>query len=144
MLRSGASNVVGVELDNKFVAQANFVKEAFEWADNVLYDYKPIAANMLDIPTMQLGSFDITVALNCLYYLPEDEIPTVIRYISEISSIIILQCNETIGINRSDPDTYRKASLDFNVSILRNNGFQKIKIIKIAGYNYPLVIGYIE
>jgi glycosyltransferase involved in cell wall biosynthesis/serine/threonine protein kinase len=141
MLRNGAREVIGVETNSEYIAQGNFVKEVFEWADNTTYNFKYIQANMAEIPTMNLGNFDMVVALCSLYYLDEESISNLVRYINNITDIFILQCNIRTDIGRSDKDVYMKASVEYATKTLNSNGFSEIKIIAPFGYSRPLVIG---
>ena len=141
MLRSGAKEVIGIELSSNYIAQGNFVKAGFEWVDNTQYNFKYIRANMKEIPTMNLNKFDIVFALCSLYYLSTDSITNLVQYISNITDIFVVQCNIEKNINRSNADTYRKASLDYNKKILKSNGFPVIQIINPYRYARPLIIG---
>jgi len=51
-------------------------------------------------------------------------------------------CNAIMSAqsNRGDPETYTKASLSFNVELVRNNGFPNVTVIERRGSNRPLVI----
>jgi hypothetical protein len=52
----------------------------------------------------------------------------------------VLQCNEEHWIERSDPETFRKASLFFNVDLVHANGFPHVMVVERRGSNRPLVI----
>jgi len=43
-----------------------------------------------------------------------------------------LQCNNERSIGRIDPETYTKASLPFNIELVRNNGFPNLSVIERA------------
>ena len=63
LARGGAAEVIGVELDSKAIAQGEFVKAGSEWLDNKRHDFRYIQANMADVATMDLGEFDMVLAL---------------------------------------------------------------------------------
>ena len=140
MLRYGASEVIGVELDCEQIAIGEFVKEIYEWVDNKKYNFKCINTNMKDMPKMNLGKFDIVTAFCSIYYLDDESIKNLVRYISTISNVFVAQCNEEKNINRANPLTYLKASVDYNIKIIRESGFSNIKIISPYLYSRPLII----
>lgn len=141
MLRNGAKEVIGVETNSEYIAQGNFIKEAFEWADNTSYNFKYLQMDMAKVPTMNLGHFDMVIALCSLYYLDDKSITNLVRYISNITDVFIVQCNVRTDIGRSDRYMYTKASVNYITKVLDSNGFSAIKIIAPTGYSRPLVIG---
>jgi len=140
MLRYGASEVIGVEVDCKQIAIGEFVKEIYEWVDNKKYNFKCINANMKDIPKMNLNKFDIVTAFCSIYYLDDESIKNLVRYISSMSNVFIAQCNREKNIKRSNPRTYVKASINYNLKIIRESGFSNIKIVSPYLYSRPLII----
>lgn len=141
MLRNGAKEVIGVETNSEYIAQGNFIKEAFEWADNTSYNFKYLQMDIAKVPTMNLGHFDMVIALCSLYYLDDKSITNLVRYISNITDVFIVQCNVRTDIGRSDRHMYTKASVNYITKVLNSNGFSAIKIIAPTGYSRPLVIG---
>lgn len=141
LLRNGAEEVIGVELDSRFIAQGNYIKKVFEWADNTSYNFRYIQANMKEIPTMNLGNFDMVMALCSMYYLDDDSISSLIRYISTITDVFVLQCNIATDMDRIDPYVYTKASIEYAVKAIECNGFPVTQVIAPYGYSRPLVIG---
>jgi tRNA A-37 threonylcarbamoyl transferase component Bud32 len=141
LLRCGAREVIGVELNIDNIQQGNFVLEGFEWADNVKYNFRYCHANMKELPQLNLGEFDMVMALCSIYYLDDDSIKGLVRYVSKITDTFILQCNLAKNIGRSDPNTYTKASLDYTLDVLHQNGFVSNEVIAPVNYTRPLVIG---
>ncbi|HUW18219.1 MAG TPA: DUF1698 domain-containing protein [Sedimentisphaerales bacterium] len=141
LLRSGASEVIGFELDGKYIAQGNFVQAVFEWSDNRQYNFKYIQADMRRVQAMILGEFDIVMALCSIYYLDDDSIARLVRHISTITDFFVLQCNTEMNIGRSDPHVYDKASVEYNLAVVKRNGFPITRVIAPFGYSRPLVIG---
>ncbi len=141
MLRSGAKEVVGIELSQKNIAQGKFIKAAFEWADSKKYNFKYYHANMKDLPNMDLGKFDMVIALCSIYYLDDESIDRLSEYISTISDVFVLQCNHTKNIERTDPHTYVKATVKYTLNFLRKSGFTDNMVIAPVNYTRPLVIG---
>lgn len=140
LLRNGAREVIGIELEDNQINLGRLVKAGFEWIDNANYNFKYIHANMKEIPTMNLGKFDMVLALCSLYYLGEEEIHEVAQYISTITDLFVLQCNTAVLL-RSNPRTYEKASVDYALNIMENIGFSNVSVIAPSGYCRPLVIG---
>ena len=81
------------------------------------------------------------MALCCIYYLDDEDIAVVARHLSTITDTFVLQCNTTVGIDRSDPHTYEKASVEYAKKILTDSRFSNIEVIAPPGYHRPLVIG---
>lgn len=141
MLRHGAAAAVGVEIDEGAIAQGKFLKRAFEWLDNRSYDFRYIQGSQADLAQWDLPRFDVVTALCSLYYLPESQIRELVHYLHTRTDVLVLQCNTDRLIDRSDPETYRKASVSFAVELLEAAGFAQHDIIAPPGYSRPLVIG---
>ena len=140
MLRHGAGEVVGVELDHTKIEQGRFLKEAFECMDNQSYRFNYIRGNMADLPQMDLGSFDVVTAFCSIYYLSDPGIGELIRYIRSITNTMVVQCNHARNINRKDEHTYTKASIPYSLKVLKENGFSKTKVFSPKGYVRPLIV----
>jgi tRNA A-37 threonylcarbamoyl transferase component Bud32/SAM-dependent methyltransferase len=140
MLRAGASEVVGVEIDPAAIEQGLFVKQVFEWADNTEYRFSYIHGSHADIGAMNLGRFDLITAFCTLYYLSPAAMAKTVSDLARLTDTVVLQCNNERSIERSDPETYMKASLAFNVELVRNNGFPNVEVIERRGSDRPLVI----
>jgi Methyltransferase domain len=140
MLRAGASEVVGVEIDRTAIKQGLFVKRVFEWADNAEYRFSYVHGSHADVGSMNLGRFDLVTAFCTLYYLSAAAMAKTVSELAKLTDTLVVQCNNDRSIGRSDDDTYTKASLPFNVELLRDNGFPNITVIERPGSNRPLVI----
>ena len=140
MLRAGANEVIGVEIDTGAIEQGLFVKRVFEWADNTEYRFSYIHGSHADIGSMNLGRFDLVTAFCTLYYLSSAAMSKTVSDLAQLTDVLVLQCNNERSIERSDPETYTKASLSFNVELVRNNGFPNVTVIERRGSNRPLVI----
>ena len=141
MLRSGAASAVGVELDPGAIQQGEFLKRAFEWADNRVYDFSYIRGSHSNLPSYGLGRFDLVTALCTLYYVPEDEMRSTVGFLRTISDLVVLQCNTDRLIDRTRERTFEKASVEFSVELLKGAGFRRTEVIAPANYSRPLVIG---
>jgi SAM-dependent methyltransferase len=141
MLRSGAGSAVGVELNEKVIPEGEFLKSAYEWLDNRSYDFRYIHGSQADLPKFDLPRFDVVTALCSLYYMPEQEIRDLVRYIPTLTNVLVLQCNIDRLIDRKDEETYRKASVEFALEVLDEAGFTRRDVIAPPGYSRPLVIG---
>ena len=141
MLKEGASEVTGVEIDEKNIIQGELFKTFFEWADQIKYNFRYIKGNMNQIPNMDLGEFDIVTAFCSIYYLSEDDLNELIAYLAKTTNTIVIQCNEAKNIGRSDAKTYIKASLDYNIKLIEKHGFIIKKVAAPRYYSRPLIIG---
>ena len=142
MLRAGASSAVGVEIEPQAIEQGKFLKSAYEWLDNRAYDFRYIHGSQADLPSFGLPQFDVVTALCCLYYLPEQQVRDLVRYIRTLTGTLVLQCNTDRLIDRGgDEEIYRKASVEFAIEMLKQAGFTDRTIVAPPGYSRPLVIG---
>jgi hypothetical protein len=140
MLRAGANEVIGVEIDTGAIEQGMFVKRVFEWADNTEYRFSYIQGSHADIGLMNLGRFDLITAFCTLYYLSTAAMRKTVSDLARLTDTLVLQCNNERSIKRSDPETYTRASLSFNVELVRNNGFPNVTVVERRGSDRPLVI----
>jgi SAM-dependent methyltransferase len=141
LLRHGAREVIGVEMGEGQIAQGEFVKAAMEWSDNRRYNLRFIHSNMAEIPKMDLGRFDMAMALCSIYYLDDRTIGELLEHLNEISDKVVLQCNIANNIGRKCAGTYEKASVEYAKKSLGEHGFAKIRVIAPPLYFRPLVIG---
>jgi SAM-dependent methyltransferase len=142
MLRAGAREAVGVEIDPIAMKQGLFVKRVFEWADNAEYRFSYVAGSHGDVGSMNLGRFDLITAFCTLYYLSATAMAKTVRDLSQLTDTLVLQCNTDHSIERGDPETFMKASLSFNIELVRHNGFPKVTVIERRGSNRPLLIAH--
>jgi len=140
MLRAGANEVIGVEIDAGAIEQGSFVKRVFEWADNTEYRFSYVHGSSADIGSMDLGRFDLITAFCTLYYLSTAAMRKTVSDLTRLTDTLVLQCNNERSIKRSNPETYTKASLPFNIELTRNNGFPNVTVIERRGSNRPLLI----
>jgi tRNA A-37 threonylcarbamoyl transferase component Bud32 len=140
MLRAGAAEAVGVEIDRAAIAQGLIVKRIFEWSDNVQYRFSYVHGSHADIVSMKLGRFDLITAFCTLYYLSPDAMAKTVSDLSRLTDTLVLQCNDERWIERSDPETFVKASLLFNLEMVRTNGFPHVTVIERRGSKRPLII----
>ena len=95
-----------------------------------------------DITAMDIGNFDFVTALCSLYYLDEESMYKVVRHVHGITDTFVLQCNISKDRYRSDPRTYKKASVEYTMKLLNDSGFTKIKVINPYKYSRPLIIAH--
>lgn len=141
LLRHGAREVVGIELCDKYIEQGSFVKEGFEYIDSRYYAFRYVVADMKEIESMDLGGFDMVLALCSLYYLDDSSIERTVKYLSALTDIFVLQCNIDPDSDRPDSHSYEKASIRYAEKALKGNGFPFTRTVSPYGYSRPLVIG---
>ncbi len=140
LLRNGAREAIAFEINPAAIEQGMFLKSVMEWSDNQKFNFRYIQSSMADLVSMDLGTFDLIIALCSIYYLEDDEITKLIRHISSITNCFIVQCNIAEDIGRENLQTYEKASVQYLKSALENNGFAQVKVIAPKGYSRPLLI----
>jgi len=141
MLRSGAKEVIGIEKADKYIEQGVLLKEFIEWLDIKKYNFKYQQADIADINISALDKFDFAMALCSIYYLPDELIAKTIKQISMVTDCLVLQCNIEKNIGRGAQHNYEKASIQYNIEALKNNGFPNIRVIAPKRYSRPLIIG---
>lgn len=141
LLREGAEEVVAFEHDPDYIAQGRFLLRACEWADNRAYRLRYIADDMRQVAALPEDRFDTALALCSLYYLPDDAIAEVVTALADRAGRILIQCNVRQDLGRSDPDEYRRASVDFALDMLSKAGCHDLEVKAPAGYSRPLVFG---
>ena len=142
MLRAGAASAVGIEIEEAALEQAKYLKSAYEWLDNKVYDFRCIHGSQGDLASFALPRFDMVTAFCSLYYLPAEQIRDLVRHIRTMTDLLVLQCNTDRLIDRGgDEEIFRKASLPFALEVLEQAGFTNRQVIAPPGYSRPLVIG---
>ena len=140
MLKEGASEIIGMESSKEFFQQSLLVRELFQWRDMQKYAFKAINTDMYDIINSDFGSFDIVTSFCTLYYLNEQQMESIIRRISEISPLVVIQANNLAG-STWDSDKPRRASVEFLKNLLEKNGFPYVDIKSPPFSTRPLLIG---
>jgi len=117
LLRSGARQGVAIENDANRVKQVQFLKEAFEWADNRRYDLDCIQMDMVDLETRDFGRFDVVFASDSLD-------PKVLKHISTITQFLVWKSSVPWDFGRNKSGTDKAALLDHPRRLLQENGFR--------------------
>ncbi len=142
MARMGATEVIGIDSNRtwpNWLNQAKFVKSALEWRCGTTYPITFIDSEMDRIPDLNLGHFDVVIALCCLYYLEGKKIQALLEHFNGHSDIILIQCNT----RRADQSTavHRRASPKYMVHQLQNAGYSSIHVDNPLLYERPIVVG---
>ncbi|MEA3226409.1 MAG: hypothetical protein U9Q07_10710 [Planctomycetota bacterium] len=141
MLRSGAREVVTVELASVNFSQGNFIKSAFEWADDRQYELRRVQANIEEIPNMNMGTFDMALALNQECLPTDHRLADLVKHVSTIADALVLQCDITTNTYRREQRTCERASVEYALNVLKSNGFPRTQVIDLRKCAHPLVIG---
>jgi len=134
----GATEAIGVERDPKHLKQCDFVKEYFG-VSNVKF----IRGNLESLPSMNLGKFDIILAIAVLYWVGRsgatgkshydkkyrDIELKFIQYITTISNAVIVRAR---GKKYNDSEYYGK--------IFSDQGFKMDKLIKEDLSNHEMML----
>lgn len=146
MARAGAREVIGIDNEEensnyRFFEQALFVKEALEWRCNTKYNIEYKKMNMVNLPDVDLGQFDVATALCCIYYNSKGDIEKLINHLFNISNYVLFQLNCS-GVHPEDIE--EKSNPEWIKSLLTQAGFQNTKIICPEGYTHPIVVAFKE
>jgi serine/threonine protein kinase len=138
-LRHGAGQGVGIEHDERWIAEAKFVREGFEWADSTSYNLEVVSAPLEELATLDLGKFDLVTALGTLHFLSSESLESVVHRVSRLTDCFVVQCDtDPEGV---PPDARARARVEYNVNLLERHGFRIERVIAPAGYERPLIIG---
>ena len=138
MLRDGAQQVIGLELETVNVERARQVHKIFEWRNQRDYDFSIHNRNFHDIVSWDLGQFDIVSSLCSLYYLSEAEMAMVVQKAAQIAPMMIIQANTS---TEQEPAKRKKASVEFLYQLLEQAGFDQIDIVAPLNFTRPILIG---
>jgi tRNA A-37 threonylcarbamoyl transferase component Bud32/SAM-dependent methyltransferase len=141
MLRAGAREVVALELSDEAIRQGETLRRLYEWADNRPYPLRYAQGNMADLPDMDLGRFDMAIALCCLYYLESEDMQRVTRQVSQLAPVFVLQANHNPNLRRPSEALVQRSRIEYLEELLRSSGFGDTTVVSRRGYLRPLVIG---
>lgn len=141
MARMGAVDVVGVDSSAAWpgwVAQAEFVKAALEWRCQTRYPVRFVDADMAAIPDLDLGRFDVVIALCCIYYLKDEPLQRLVNHLARNTETLVLQGNT----NRNDqsPEVLRRATPGYLNRATRQAGFPHVSVDRPLFYGRPCVV----
>jgi 2-polyprenyl-3-methyl-5-hydroxy-6-metoxy-1,4-benzoquinol methylase len=141
MLRDGATEVVGIELNASFVEWAKLNKEILEWRDICNYNFIIHNCNMMDIFKNDWGKFDVATAFASLYYLTEEDMTKVVKQVSKSAPIFVVQAKTDTRPEASN-NKAEKSSIRFLQNLLEQNGFPRIVVHAPEGFSRPILVGY--
>jgi SAM-dependent methyltransferase len=140
MLRAGAREIVGVEASASFVESSRLVHRIFEWRDMREYSFRVHHCDMLGILEGDWGVFDVVTAFCSLYYLDAPDMERVVRKVSELAPLMVIQANSSTR-QEAACNKAEKSSVRFLEGLLRRNGFPEATVVAPKGYSRPLLIG---
>lgn len=142
MLRSGAREVIGIEISPIFAERAKFLHKIFEWQDIKNYAFQIYNCDMREILEADWGKFDVVTAFASLYYLPDDDIAKIVRRASELAPTMIIQSKIVAPPSpKVGSDRAKRASVAFLKEMLEKNGFPQVEIFIPPHYHRPLLVG---
>ncbi len=140
MLRSGAREVVAVEISSTLAETARLVHRIFEWRDMRSYSLHILNCNMLELLENGWGRFDVVTMFSSLYYLSAEDMARVVRKASILASVVVIQGNSHTRPQAGDNKAF-KSSLPFLRELLEGNGFPDVQVYAPRGYARPLLVG---
>lgn len=148
LARMGAREVIGIDRNEKIgyrstdtpppqdvIAQAKFVKKAFELLDGVEYPITYIAHDIGRLHELELGRFDLVLAL-CVVYHELDRMPELVRQLASMTDHLVLQASQG-----HSGELGRWADKIRQAEVLLESGFTYVEIDAPAGYLLPMIIG---
>ena len=116
------------------IEQANFVKKAFELRVGKELNVKFIGWDINDIKQLNLGRFDLIISL-CTLYHELSRMPRILKTLSSMSDIIILQAHLGHGGRLKV-----WAGIDPHVEIMTVLGFRVNVVTGDSDYSMPLIV----
>ena len=148
LARMGAREVVGIDRNEKIrhrstttpppqdvIAQAKFVKQAFEMLDGVKYPITYIAHDIGLLQELDLGRFDLILAL-CMVYHELDRMPELVRHLASMTDHLVLQASQG-----HDGELGKWANKIKQIEVLLESGFTYVEIEDPPSYLMPMIIG---
>jgi len=148
MAKLGAREVIGIDRDENIshkstsvppsqnvVAQAEFVKNAFELLNDTKYNIKYKAIDISNIDKGMLGNFDIILAL-CIVYHELKGMQTLINKIADMTGFVIIQANNGHGGELGKYSNHVAI-----MEAMKKAGFKQVDVDNPDGYLLPLLIG---
>lgn len=148
LARLGAGEVIGVDRDETIrhrstktppaqnvVAQANFVKRAFELIDKIEYPVTYIAHDIGQLHGLELGRFDLILSLAVIYH-ELDRMPNLVNYLATLTDHLVLQTSKG-----HSGELGRWADEIKIAETLLDAGFSYVEIDAPSGYSMPMIIG---
>lgn len=149
LARLGASEVIGIDRNQDIkhrstdvpppqdvIAQANFVKRAFELLDGVEYPVKYMAHDIGHPEELDLGQFDLIISL-CVVYHELDRMPRVVKRLAEMTDHLVLQASQGHG-----GELGKWADKMCQAEVLLEAGFTNIEIESTPeNHLLPMIIG---
>ena len=139
MSRTKGCKIKCIEINEENVIQAEFFLKASEWADNSKIDLEILVGNIAEKLPLK-SRFDLTMALCSIYYLGEKNMLKTLNSIKKITSFILLQANNATGIGRENLQSYKIASLEWQVKALSGLGFNVVKVKNWKQYSRPTIL----
>lgn len=147
LAKSGAKEVIGIDRNEiihqktynelpaqDIIAQATFIKKAFELKENSEYPITYIAHDIANIDELNLGKFDLIVSL-CVLYHEMEGMPKILKKLANMTDQLILQTSLTHG-----GELAKWADLYNHVKLVHEAGFSKIRIDAPIGYHLPMIV----
>ncbi len=148
LARMGAKEVIGIDRNEEIrhrstdtpppqdvIVQAKFVKKAFELLDGIEYPITYIAHDIGHLQELNLGQFDLILAL-CVVYHELDRMPDLVRQLARMTDHLILQASQghsgEIGV---------WANKMRQAEVLLEAGFTYVEIDSPTGCLMPMIIG---
>lgn len=140
MLRAGAREVIGVEISSTLTQRAKLVHKIFAWRDMKKYALDVRNCDMREILQANWGQFDLVTAFNSLYYLPADDMARVVRKVSALAPLMVIQAKTDTRPSAQD-NKAEKSSVAFLKALLEENGFARVDVFAPPNYSRPLLVG---
>jgi SAM-dependent methyltransferase len=148
LARMGAMEVVGIDRNalishrstntpprQDVIAQAKFVKKAFELLDGVSYPITYLAHDIGHLQDLELGHFDVILAL-CVVYHELDRMPGLVAQLASMTDHLILQASQGHG-----GELGKWANKIKQAEVLFGAGFTYVAIDDPPDYLMPMIIG---
>lgn len=148
LARMGAKEVVGIDRNaiishrstntppqQDVIAQAKFVKKAFELLDGVKYPIIYIAHDIGRLKELDLGHFDVIISL-CVIYHELDKMPDLVSHLASMTDHLILQASQGHG-----GELGKWANKVKQAEMLLEKGFAYVEIDNPPDYLMPMIIG---
>jgi SAM-dependent methyltransferase len=149
LARLGAREVIGVDRNEQIrhrstdvppvqdvVAQATFVKRAFELLDGTDYPVTYVAHDIGHLRDLNLGHFDLILAL-CVVYHELDRSRDLIHWLAAMTDRLVLQASQG-----HSGELAKWADKHCQAKLLLEAGFTYVEIDAPSNYSSPVIVGH--
>lgn len=136
MLHSGAKSVTAVELLNSNIDLINCYKSVLESTTKRSFKLNIHNSDMMEVINFDPSRYDLVTAFCSLYYLTEENLIVLMKWVFKNIGIIVIQANDDSSVDVRN----EKAKLTYLREVAEKVGFVIYREIRPKNYYRPMLI----